>query len=87
MVKITKKTPPKKVSKSKKISKTTKPAAKKQQVHKSFVNLSSTLSPGELIAIMDSKDKPTGEITIRKEMRRRGLWHRATSILVVNDKG
>ena len=36
---------------------------------------------------MDSKDKPTGEITIRKEMRRRGLWHRATSILVRNEKG
>ena len=36
---------------------------------------------------MDKNDKPTGEIVTRKEMRARGLWHRATSIIVINEKG
>ena len=86
MAKTTKKVSPKKTKQTKKISKAPK-TSNKQGVHKSFVNLSSTLAPGELIAVMNANDKPTGEVVVRKEMRRRGLWHRATSILVKNDQG
>ena len=86
MAKSTKKDSTKKSKPTKKISKAPK-TSKKQGIHKSFVNLSSTLAPGELIAVMNANDKPTGEVVVRKEMRRRGLWHRATSILVKNDEG
>ena len=48
------------------------------------INLNSNLSPNEFISIIDSNDVETGEIVTRAEMRKHNLWHRSTSIFVIN---
>ena len=51
----------------------------------SQINLASTLSQDEYIAVIDENDEPTGEIVTRAEMRKHNLWHRSTSIFVINE--
>ena len=54
-------------------------------LHKSSVNLESTLSADEFIGVIDEHDNPTGEVVTRAKMRKHGLWHRTTSIFVINE--
>ena len=50
-----------------------------------MVNLKSTLSPDEFIAIVDEHDEPTGQVTTRHQMREHNLWHRSTAIFVIDE--
>ena len=39
----------------------------------------------ELIDILDENELKTGEIATRKEVHKKGLWHRAIVVALIND--
>lgn len=41
----------------------------------------------ELIDVLDEKRNSTGEVLSRKEIHKKGFWHRTVHIWVVNSKG
>jgi isopentenyldiphosphate isomerase len=41
----------------------------------------------EMIDILDSNGKPTGEVASREEVHKKGLWHRTNHIWLVNNHG
>ena len=40
----------------------------------------------ELIDVLDENGVKTGEILTRKEIHKRGLWHRAIAVAVINEQ-
>ena len=40
----------------------------------------------ELIDVLDENGVKTGEILSREEIHKKGLWHRAIVVAIVNDK-
>lgn len=40
----------------------------------------------EMIDVLDENGVKTGEIVTRKEVHKRGLWHRAIVVAIINEK-
>ena len=40
----------------------------------------------ELIDVLDENGVKTGEVLTRKEVHKRGLWHRAIAVAIINEQ-